>query len=169
MKPRPAVAAISPVGAPSVHATYWETAAVTDNWLFWAILSAAFAAATAVLSKIGVRDVDADVGQLVRTAIVLAAVGALVAASGRWRELTLVRSQTWFYLVLAGLATAASWVCYFRALKVGEVARVASVDRLSVPMVAVIAVLALGERLGAVGWLGVLLATAGTVLVSIAK
>ena len=144
---------------------------MTDNWLFWAILSAAFAAATAVLSKIGLTDakLDADLGQFVRTAVVLATVGILVTATGRWRGLPSVEGRTWMFLALAGLATAASWVCYFRAMKVGEAARVAAVDKLSVPLVALFAVLALGERLSALGWLGVLFAAAGAVLVSIGK
>jgi bacterial/archaeal transporter family protein len=138
---------------------------MTNSWIFWALLSAAFAAATAILSKIGLRGVDPNAAQLVRTAVVFAAVGLLAAATGRLRDPMSFTPATWGYLVLAGLATAASWVCYFRALAVGEATRVATIDKLSVPMIAVAAVLLLGEPLGVRGWLGVALATTGAVLV----
>jgi bacterial/archaeal transporter family protein len=142
---------------------------MTNSWILWALLSAAFAAATAILSKVGLRGVDPNAAQLVRTAVVFVAVGLLAAATRRWRDPAGFTPATWGYLVLAGLATAASWVCYFRALAVGEAARVATVDKLSVPIVAVAAVLLLGEPLGARGWLGVVLATCGAVLVGWGK
>ena len=130
---------------------------------------AGFAAATALLSKAGLRGLDPDAAQFVRTAVVLAAMTALVAAGGAWRQMASFGGRAWALLILAGLATAASWACYYRALAVGAASRVAAVDKLSVVMVAVVAALALGERLGLVGWLGVGLASAGAVLVSLAK
>jgi transporter family protein len=130
-------------------------------WLVWALLAAAFAATTAILSKVGLRGVEPDAAQVVRTAVVLAAVTCLAAASGRWRGIASFTASTWTYLTLAGVATAASWVCYFRALSTSEASRVAAVDKLSVPLVAVIGALALGERLGVQGWIGVALATRG--------
>lgn len=142
---------------------------MASSWLFWALLSAAFAAATAILSKVGLRGVDPEAAQVVRTAVVFGAVMILAAASGSWRGIAAFSSTTWMYLVLAGLATAASWVCYFHALAANDASRVAAVDKLSVPLVAVIGALALGERLGVQGWIGVALATAGVALVSLNK
>lgn len=142
---------------------------MTNSWLFWALLSAAFAAATALLSKAGLRNVDPDAAQLVRTAIVLAATAALVITGGSLRSVTQFTGRTWLFLTLAGLATTASWVCYFRALAVGEASRVAAVDKLSVALVAVLAAILLSERLGPLGWLGVALATAGAVLISFSR
>ena len=113
-----------------------------------------------MLSKIGLRGTDPDVGQFVRTLVVLAAVAALIATTGRVHDLGRLSARTWMFLGLAGLATAASWICYFRALAVGDASRVAAVDKLSVPLVAVIAALAIGEQLGVLGWLGVALASA---------
>src|SRR5262245_2025159 len=126
---------------------------VTTHWLFWAILSAVFAAATAILSKVGLRGVDADAAQFIRTAVVFVVVGVAAACSGAWRRTAEFTSSAWMYLALAGFATAASWLCYYRALAVGDASRVAAVDKLSVPMVAVVAAVLLSERLGAVGWL----------------
>lgn len=140
-----------------------------DQWLVWAVLSAVFAAATALLSKVALRGVDADAAQLVRTAVVLAAMAALAAMSGAWRGVREFNGRTWVCLVLAGGATAASWICYFRALAAGEASRVAAIDKLSVVIVAVVAALALGERLGSWGWFGVVLAIAGVMLISLAR
>ena len=107
--------------------------------------------------------------KLIRTAVVLAATGALVFATGTWRGISQFGGRTWAFLALAGLATAASWVCYFRALAAGKASQVAAIDKLSVPLVAVVAALLLSERLGPMGWLGVALTTVGAVLVSLAR
>ena len=142
---------------------------MAEHWFFWALLSAAFAAATALLSKYGLRGVDPDAAQLIRTAVVLAATALLVGATGRWRAVEQFPGRTWFFLAMAGLATAASWICYFRALSVGEASRVAAVDKLSVPLVAIGAAVLLSERLGLLGWLGLLLVVIGAMLVSFAR
>ncbi len=142
---------------------------MANSWLVWALVSAALAAATAILSKVGLRGVDPEGAQVVRTAVVFGAVTILAAASGGWRGIASFTATTWTYLALAGVATAASWVCYFHALAASEASRVAAVDKLSVPLVAVIGALALGERLGVQGWIGVALATIGVVLVSLSK
>jgi transporter family protein len=139
---------------------------MTQHWLTWAILSATFAAATTILSKVGVRDAHPDAAQLVRTAVVLVAVVGLIASTGRWRQVGSLSRTNLTYLTLAGLATAASWVCYYRALAAGDASRVAVVDKLSVPLVALAAVALLGERLGALGWLGIALAAVGATLVT---
>lgn len=139
------------------------------NWLTWALMSAAFAAATAILSKIGLRGVRPDAAQLVRTAITLAVVAAVVIGSGEWRGVSQFTRHTWLWLSLAGVATAASWLCYYRALSTGDATRVAVVDKLSVAMVAAVAATALGERLTPLGWLGVAFACVGAGLVSLGR
>lgn len=139
------------------------------NWLSWALLSAAFAAATTILSKIGLRGANPDAAQLVRTAITLVIVAVVVAGSGEWRNIGQFTSRTWLWLALAGVATAASWICYYRALALGDATRVAVVDKLSVAMIAVVAASALGERLNSLGWLGVVLACAGAGLISLGR
>lgn len=140
---------------------------VLSSWQVWALLSAAFAALTAVFAKVGVAEVGSDYATFVRTVVILAVVTLLVAASGEWQPPGTVPTRTWVFLVLSGLATGASWVCYFRALKLGEAARVAPVDKLSVVMVAVFGALFLGERLSLTGWIGVALITLGAGLVAL--
>ena len=114
-----------------------------SHWQFWAILSAVFAAATALLSKAGLRGVDPDAAQLVRTVVVVISLGLALSALGKVKAVSELTTRNWTFLVLAGLATAASWACYFRALKIGEASRVAAVDKLSVAMVAVFAAVSL--------------------------
>lgn len=140
-----------------------------SKWLLWAILSALFAALTAILSKLELRNVNPDLAQLIRTGIVMAAVIALNAGRTKWAEATSLSSDNWKFLILAGLATAASWICYYRALAVGHASQVAVVDKLSVPLVAVAAVLILGEKLSIAAWLGVLMMFCGAALVAVNK
>lgn len=137
------------------------------NWIFWAVLSAVFAALTAIFAKVGVAGVNADFATLVRTIVILALVAAIAVVGGAIQPLASVPSRTWVFLLLSGLATGASWLCYFRALKMGEAARVAPVDKLSVVLVAIFGVLFLGERLSAVAALGVALIAGGAVLVAL--
>ncbi|MFS8038452.1 EamA family transporter [Xanthobacter sp. AM11] len=140
---------------------------MSHSWLFWALLSAAFAALTAIFAKVGVAQVNSDLATLLRTIVILAMVAAMVAAGGSWQAPGEIPRRTWMFLVLSGLATGASWLCYFRALKLGEAARVAPVDKLSVVLVAVFGVMFLGERLSAVATLGVVLIAAGAALVAV--
>jgi transporter family protein len=135
-------------------------------WLFWALLSAAFAALTAIFAKVGVENVGSDFATLIRTTVILGALALFVAATGQWQPLRSVSTRTYLFLVLSGLATGASWVCYFRALQLGEAARVAPVDKLSVVLVAIFSVTFLGERLSGTNWLGIGLVAAGTILVA---
>lgn len=136
------------------------------SWPFWALLSAAFAALTAIFAKVGVENVGSDYATFVRTVVVLLALGSLLGATGGWQPPGSVPGRTYLFLVLSGLATGASWLCYFRALKLGDAARVAPVDKLSVVLVAVFGVVFLGERLSGTNWLGVALITAGALLVA---
>ncbi|HVY51030.1 MAG TPA: EamA family transporter [Devosia sp.] len=137
------------------------------SWQFWALGSAAFAALTAIFAKIGVENVNSDFATFIRTIIILIAAGAMVVITNHWQAPATVTPKTWTFLVLSGLATGLSWICYFRALKIGNAAQVAPIDKLSVVMVAIIAAIFLGEKMSAVNWIGVALIGAGAVLVAL--
>jgi transporter family protein len=139
---------------------------LTGSWQFWAVLSAGFAALTAIFAKVGVENVNSDFATLIRTVVILAIVAAIVAASAQFQPLGSISGKTYLFLVLSGLATGASWLCYFRALKLGQAAQVAPIDKLSVVLVAVFGAVFLGERLTGTNWLGVCLIAAGAVLVA---
>lgn len=136
------------------------------SWQVWALLSSAFAALTAIFAKIGIENVNSDFATFIRTIVILLAAGLMVYVTGNWQSPATITPRTWLFLVLSGLATGASWICYFRALKIGDAARVAPIDKLSVVFVAVFAVLFLGERLSLPNWLGVVLIACGAVLVA---
>lgn len=136
-------------------------------WPVWAVLSAAFAALTAIFAKVGVENVGSDFATFVRTLVILCVVAALLLATGQWQSPGAVSGRSYVFLVLSGIATGASWLCYFRALKLGDAARVAPVDKLSVVMVALFATVFLGERLSLANWCGVALIAAGAVLVAL--
>jgi transporter family protein len=142
-------------------------AALMASWQVWAVLAALFAAATALLAKAGVETVDPDLATWLRTLVVAVALGGLVWASGKLSGVGTITGRAAVYLGLSGLATGASWLCYFRALKLGDAGRVAPVDKLSVVFVAVLAALLLGERLSGMAWTGVGLIALGAMLVAI--
>ena len=143
------------------------TPAASTPWLHWALLSAVFAALTAIFAKIGIRGVDSDLATLIRTAVILVVLAGFVAATGKWSDPRLLSGRTWGFLVLSGLATGASWVCYFRALKAGPASQVAPVDKLSLLLVAVFAFAFLGERPSAREWLGIAMVGAGVLVLSL--
>ncbi|MER2248740.1 EamA family transporter [Methylorubrum podarium] len=136
------------------------------SWRFWALLSAGFAAATAILAKVGIDGVPPDVATFIRTVVILMLTGAIVAAAGQMPDLARVSGRNLVFLVLSGLATGASWLCYFRALALGDAGRVAPLDKLSVVLVAVFGVVFLGERLAPHHWLGVGLIATGAGLLA---
>ena len=140
--------------------------ALLQSWQFWAVLSAAFAALTAIFAKVGVEDINSDFATLIRTVVILAVAAAIVWMTGQWQAPGTVSPRTYLFLILSGCATGASWLCYFRALKIGEAARVAPIDKLSVVMVAVFAVLFLGEKLTLPNWLGIAMIGTGAVLIA---
>lgn len=117
-----------------------------STWLIWAILSACFAALTAIFAKIGIRGIDSDFATLIRTFIIIIVLSTFLWLAGKWSNPFELSGKTWLFLSLSGLATGASWVCYFRALQIGQASKVAPVDKLSVVLVAVFAVVFLGER-----------------------
>lgn len=136
------------------------------SWQLWAVASAIFAAMTAICAKIGIENVNSDFATFIRTAVILCVLAAILAGTGQWQPLSSISGRTYLFLVLSGLATGGSWLCYFRALKLGDAARVAPIDKLSVVLVAVFGVVFLGERLATPNWLGVALIAAGAVLVA---
>jgi transporter family protein len=139
---------------------------ILSSWQLWALLSAAFAALTAVFAKVGVDNINSDYATLIRTLVILGVAAAIVTATGQWQAPGAVSPRTYGFLVLSGLATGASWLCYFRALKLGDAARVAPLDKLSVVLVAIIAAVFLGERLSPMNWAGVALIATGAILVA---
>ena len=137
------------------------------GWLPWALMSAVFAALTAIFAKVGLEGVDSDFATLIRTFVIVAVLGAFVYATGKWQGLSVIAGKSGLFLVLSALATGASWVCYYRALKIGNAVSVAPVDKLSVVFVAIFAFLFLGEKLAAGSWLGVGLIAAGGVILAL--
>jgi len=141
---------------------------VTDtSWFYWALLSAVFAALTAIFAKLGVQTIDSDLATLIRTFVIVLVLGTFVVARGKWTSPRLLSAPTLGWLLLSGLATGASWLCYFRALKLGPASKVAPIDKLSVVLVALFAVLFLGERPAARDWLGIALIAGGAVVLAL--
>jgi transporter family protein len=139
------------------------------GWQLWAAGAAVLAALTAVLAKFGVEGIDSNLATLLRTVVVVVALTGLLAINGqlRWQQLVLLPRASLAALALSGLATGGSWLCYFKALQLGPVARVAAIDKLSVVLIAVLGVWVLGEQLGPRGWIGVVLMAAGALLVAL--
>lgn len=140
---------------------------IWSSWQVWAVLSAVFAALTAIFAKVGVENVNSDFATFIRTIVILMTLALILFATGQFQSPGSVSARTYGFLVLSGLATGASWICYFRALKIGEAAKVAPIDKLSVVLVAIFGVIFLGERLSAPNWLGVALIAAGAILVAV--
>jgi transporter family protein len=134
------------------------------SWFYWALWSAVFAALTAIFAKIGLEGVDSDLATLVRTLVILVVLAGFVYATGKWSNPLSLAPKTWLFLVLSALATGASWVSYFRALKIGDASKVAPVDKLSVLLVALFAVVFLGERPSGREWIGILMVGAGVLI-----
>lgn len=139
----------------------WQT-----SWQLWAVLSAVFAALTAIFAKIGVESVNSDLATLIRTLVVICILALIVYGTGQFQNPASISARTYLFLVLSGLGTGASWLCYFRALKLGNAAQVAPIDKLSVVLVAIFGVMFLGEKLSVLNWLGVALVGGGALLVA---
>jgi transporter family protein len=136
------------------------------SWQPWAVLSAVFAALTAIFAKVGVENVNPDLATFIRTIVVLFSLLMLLLFTGQFVQPGTISGRTWTFLVLSGLGTGASWLCYFRALKLGPASLVAPVDKLSVVLVAIFGVLAFGERPSLAGWLGIAMIGCGATLVA---
>lgn len=141
--------------------------ALLTSWQAWALGSAVFAALTAIFAKIGIAEVNSDFATFVRTVVILLALALMLTLAGNWQAPGSVPARSWIFLVLSGLATGASWLCYFRALQIGKAAQVAPVDKLSVVLVAVFAVLFLGEQLSTVHWLAIVMIGGGALLLAL--
>ena len=139
---------------------------MSTSWEIWAVLSAVFAALTAIFAKVGVEGINSDLATLIRTAIVLVTLSLILFATGQLTSPGPVSPKSWLFLVLSALGTGASWLCYFRALKLGPATLVAPIDKLSVVLVAIFGVVFLGEKLSGPNWLGVALIGAGAILVA---
>ncbi|MGE0211123.1 MAG: EamA family transporter [Parvibaculaceae bacterium] len=140
---------------------------VTASWQFWALLSALFAALTAIFAKVGVESVNADFATFIRTIVILLVLGFILLALGEFQDFRAISGRTYAFLGLSGLATGASWICYFRALQAGNASQVAPVDKLSIVLVAIFGVVFLGERLSTLNWLGVVLIAGGAALLAV--
>jgi transporter family protein len=140
----------------------------TTNWIGWALLSALFAAATALLAKVGVEHVDSNLATALRTTVVVVFAWGIAIALGRHGEIRSLDRRTLLFLTLSGLATGLSWLCYFRALQLGPASRVAPLDKLSVPLVMIFAWLLLGEKINAAALVGGALITAGAIVMVLA-
>jgi bacterial/archaeal transporter family protein len=138
----------------------------SGDWFLWAALSACFAALTAIFAKIGIQGVDSDLATLVRTVIIVFVLAAFVAFSGKWSNPMELGGRTWLFLGLSALATGASWVCYFRALQLGDASKVAPVDKFSLVLVAVFAFVFLGERPAVREWIGIGMIAAGVLVLA---
>ncbi|MBX3636388.1 MAG: EamA family transporter [Rubrivivax sp.] len=141
----------------------------SSSWFTWAALSAAFAALTAIFAKVGIEGVDSDLATLVRTFIILFVLGGFVWFAGKWSNPLALPARTWVFLGLSALATGASWVCYFRALQLGDASQVAPVDKFSVVLVALFAFAFLGERPAPREWLGIALVAAGVLTLAVKR
>jgi transporter family protein len=164
----PACGSISGNRHPTIQEQGISMQAASQPWLIWALLAAIFAAMTAVLAKIGVSDVNSNYATFLRTVVVVLALGLLVWKTGETQPLSTLSPRTIVFLVLSGLATGASWLCYFKALQLGNVSQVAPIAKLSVVFVALIGGVFLGETLSALAWVGIFFIGAGAILVAVA-
>lgn len=137
------------------------------SWQFWALVAAVFAALTAIFAKVGISDIDSDLATFVRTCVIMVVLAVMLTAMGKWRQPQAIPFKTWIFLGLSGLATGASWLAYFRALKIGDAARVAPLDKLSIVLVAIFGVLFLGEHLSVMNWIGVMLIGTGALFLAV--
>ena len=138
----------------------------SNSWFYWAIMSAVFAALTAIFAKIGIQGVNSDFATLIRTFIISIILVFFVWFTGKWSDPFSLPAKTWLFLGLSALATGASWICYFRALQIGEASKVAPVDKLSLVLVAVFAFAFLGERPTLREWIGIAMVATGVMVLA---
>ncbi|MEI6077192.1 MAG: EamA family transporter [Verrucomicrobiota bacterium] len=138
-------------------------------WFYWALLSAICAALTAIFAKVGIKGVDSDLATLIRTAIIIVLLSGFVSCTGKWANPLHLPAKTWLFLTLSAVATGASWICYFRALQMGEASKVAPVDKLSLVLVALFAFAFLGERPSLREWLGIAMVAAGVLVLAVRR
>ena len=139
----------------------------TNSWIFWASLSAVFAALTTIFAKVGIQNVDSDIASLIRTAFVFLLLTLFVYFSGKFSPSITITKNTWVFLGLSGLATCASWICFYRALQIGDASKVIVIDKFSIVLVAIFAVIFLGEKTLIKDWIGITLVTTGLILIAL--
>lgn len=139
------------------------------TWFYWALASAFFAALTAIFAKMGLQGVDSDFATFIRTLVIIAALALFLTYTGKWQNVGGFSGKNWTFLILSGLATGASWLAYFKALQIGEASKVAPVDKFSMVLVALMAVLFLKERPSMQEWLGIGMIAAGVFVLALRK
>jgi len=136
-------------------------------WQVWAVLSAIFAALTAIFAKVGIEKINSDFATFIRTIVILFVLGIILFSTNQFQSLKTVSQKSLLFLVLSGIATGGSWICYFRALKLGNASQVAPIDKLSVVLVAIFGVMFLGEKLSMFDWIGISLIASGAVMIAL--
>ncbi|MBR3481591.1 MAG: EamA family transporter [Neisseriaceae bacterium] len=139
------------------------------QWFIWAFAAAVFAALTAIFAKMGLKNIDSDYATFIRTVVILFALSAFLSYTGKWQNPTTLSYKNWIFLVLSGLATGASWLAYFKALQIGNATQVAPVDKFSVVLTTVFAVVFLAERPTAREWLGIALISTGVLVLALRR
>jgi bacterial/archaeal transporter family protein len=139
----------------------------SNSWIFWAALSAVFAALTTIFAKVGIQNVDSDIATFIRTAFVFLLLALFVYFQGKFSTSLAITKNTWVFLGLSGLATCASWICFYRALQIGDASKVIVIDKFSIVLVAIFAVIFLGEKTLLKDWIGITLVTAGLILIAL--
>jgi transporter family protein len=139
----------------------------SNSWIFWAALSAVFAALTTIFAKVGIQNVDSDIATFIRTAFVFLLLTLFVYFQGKFSTSITITKNTWAFLGLSGLATCASWICFYRALQIGDASKVIVIDKFSIVLVAIFAVIFLGEKTLIKDWIGILFVTAGLILIAL--
>jgi transporter family protein len=137
------------------------------SWQLWAILSAVFAAFTAIFAKIGIKEINSDFATFIRTIVILIVLGAILFATDQFQSVRTIPNRSLLFLVLSGLATGGSWICYFRALKIGNASQVTPIDKMSVVLVALLGVILLGEKVSLTHWLGIFLIATGAIVIAL--
>ena len=141
----------------------------SNAWLYWALASAFFAALTAIFAKLGLQGIDSDFATFIRTLVIIAALAAFLSYTGKWQRVGGFSGRNWAFLILSGLATGASWLAYFKALQMGEASKVAPVDKFSIVLVALMAVVFLKERPAAQEWLGIAMIAGGGLVLALKR
>lgn len=139
------------------------------EWLYWALASALFAALTAIFAKMGLQGIDSDFATFIRTLVIIIALGLFLTYANKWQPLSNLSAKNWLFLILSGLATGISWLAYFKALQMGNASQVAPIDKLSLVLVAIFAVIFLGERPSQQDWLGIGLVATGVLVLAIKR
>ncbi|WP_373818493.1 EamA family transporter [Glaesserella sp.] len=142
---------------------------MSQEWFYWAFASALFASLTAIFAKVGLQGVDSDFATFIRTIVIIIALCAFLTYAGKWQPFGSLTAKNWTFLILSGLATGASWLAYFKALQMGPASQVAPIDKFSIVLVTIFAVLFLGERPNGQDWLGIGLISLGVLTLAIKR